>query len=369
MQTYKILHLIGGGEIGGAEQHVLTLLSNLNPSHFRPTVICLAKGPFAELLRQRGIECYTLPMKFPLDIIPLPDLIKIIRSNQISLIHTHGSRGNLLGRLAARFTGIPCLTTVHSSLRYDYLSRLQAWIALLIDRMTLPLATGVIAVSSFLARELIGKGALNVRTIYNGHAPISIPDPQKNRTDFRTRWKIPLDSVVVGTIARLHPTKGLEYLVAAAKLLQTRVPNLHLLIIGDGPLNSELQGTLSSTNIPYTLTGFIPQAYEALPAMDVFTLPSISEGMGLVLLEAMQAGIPVVASKVGGIPEVVRSDIDGLLVPPANPEQLAEGCLRLIEDHSLAERLVTSASERWQEFSIENMVKRTEDFYLSILQK
>lgn len=369
MKPYKILHIIGGGEIGGAEQHVLTLLKALDRTRFTPHLICLAHGPFAALARETNIPTRTHPMHFPLDLTPLPSLVRWARQEGIHLIHTHGSRANLLGRLGARWLGVPSITTVHSSLAHDYISPWSARIAITLDRLTLPMTSGIITVSEYLAQEVAARGGRNLGTIYNGQAPLAYPDSSSHRHQFRVQWGIPDDALVLGTIGRLHPTKGHTAFIKTATQLRLKFPNLHLLLIGDGPLRQDLESELKQSTIPHTLTGYLPQAYKALPAMDLFVLPSVSEGMGLVLLEAMQAGIPIVASAVGGIPEVVRAGKDGLLVPPGDVEGFSAACSKILDNPDLAKSLVLSSLSRWPKFSIDSMVRKTEQVYTRLLDK
>ncbi|WP_407306262.1 glycosyltransferase [Desulfosporosinus sp. SB140] len=366
MEKYKILHIIGGGEIGGAEQHVLTLLENLDRSRFSPYLICLTPGPFAALA-EPTIQTQTFAMRHPLDLSLLPGLMRWIRRQDIDLIHTHGSRANLLGRVGAKLLRLPNVTTVHSSLAHDYLSPRSARLALGLDRITLPLTTGIITVSQYLSDEVASRGGKHIKTIYNGQAPVPQADYSFSRNQFRKQWGIPDDALVLGTIGRLHPTKGQIVLIQAAHQLIEKFPKLHLLMIGDGPIRSVLESELKKASLPYTLTGYLPKAYEALPTMDLFVLPSISEGMGLVLLEAMQMGVPIVASAVGGIPEVVRSEQDGLLVTPGNAAELAQACTSILENSGRAKSLVSSGNRRWLEFSIEGMVRATEEVYKSLL--
>jgi len=367
VEPYKILHIIGGGEIGGAEQHVLTLLNGIDRTRFKPHLVCLTHGPFAALARENNIPTKTLPMHFPLDLSPLPALLNWARKEGINLIHTHGSRGNLLGRLCAKWLGVPCLTTVHSSLAHDYLSPWAARMALGLDRLTLPLTSGIITVSEYLAKEVASRGGRNLETIYNGQAPISFDDLSSSRHQFRLQWRIPAHALVLGTIGRLHPAKGQTYLIKAVTQLRSKYPNLHLLIIGEGPLRQDLELELKLNTIPHTLTGYLPQAYKALPAMDLFVLPSVSEGMGLVLLEAMQAGVPIVASAVGGIPEIVRDGKDGVLVPPGDVKGFRDACSSIIDNPDLAKSLVLSGLNHWPKFSIESMVGETEQVYTRVL--
>lgn len=370
MKTHKILQLIGGGEIGGAEQHVLTLLKEMDSSQYSLVSGCLIDGPFARLTEDTGIPTLRFPMRHALDLTPLPQLIRESKRQNFSMIHTHGSRANLLGRLAGRLLKIPVVSTVHSSLKQDYLSPSAAFLALTLDRLTLPLTSGIITVSEALAYEVSGRGGQKIRTIYNGVRPLPAFDSAERlslRQRSRQEWGIPADALVLGSIARLHPTKGITYLIAAATLLQREYPNLHLLLVGDGPLRSELETQLSSAGLSYTLTGFQPEAFRLLPAMDLFILPSLSEGMGLVILEAMQANLPIIASEVGGIPEVIRSGLDGLLVPSADPQALAAACRLILSDPDLACRLTESGAKHWTDFSVSRMIKQTEGFYQQIL--
>ncbi len=368
LTTDKILHLIGGEAIGGAEQHVLNLLTGLDVKRFSPILICLTKGSFASLAQEKGIFTTSFPMHHPLDLTLLPGLIKWAREQNISLFHTHGSRANLLGRLSAKFLRIPCVSTYHSSLSHDYLSPWSARLAISLDKLTLPLTAGIITISEHLNREVKARGAQRLKTIYNGYPRLTFSEPSTLRQHFRQHWNIPSQATVLGTIARLHPTKGHHYLIQAAARLKNKLSNLHLLFIGDGPLSKELELELRKEGINYTLTGYLPQAYEALPAMDLFVLPSLSEGMGLVLLEAMQARIPIVASIAGGIPELIRTRKDGLLVQSADPDALADACFTILENSSLAKALTDSAYLRWPQFSISKMLTETQGFYEQVLR-
>lgn len=371
MGTTKVLQLIGGGEIGGAERHLLTLLEGLESRSFALSIACLIDGPFAQLTREKGIQTYLFPMRHPLDLTLLPNIMKLIRKDGYSLLHTHGSRANLLGRLAGHFLKVPVVSTVHSSLQHDYLSRQAALLALFLDRITLPLTTGIITVSEALAEEVAGRGGKNIRTIYNGIPSLpSLHSNQKRqelRTNFRQTWGIPQNALVIGSIARLHPTKGLEYLIQGARLLQTDYPQLHLLLIGEGPLHTKIGEELKEAKLCYTMTGYLPKAYEGLPAMDIFALPSLSEGMGLVLLEAMQAQLPIVATAVGGIPEILNHRENGLLVPPQEPQALAQAFKELLEKPHYAQELGQNGHNSWSHFGVPEMLRQTRDFYQEVL--
>ena len=370
MPPWTIAHIIGGGDFGGAEKHVLTLLKHLDKKTLHPILICLQKGPLHDLAAEENIPVRCLPMGGPLNLSIMPKLIRTLREFRVDLIHNHGARANLFGRLSAAWLKRPNISTVHSSLAFDYLSAASARAALALDRLTLPLASGIITVSQFLADEVSSRGGKNIRVIYNAYTPDPNMTPEKLsslRSAFRRAWSIHEEATVLGSIARLHPTKGLEYFIKAAAIISRRLPNTHLLLVGRGPLQEALQKQAHAAGIAYTFTGFLPDVYPALSAMDLFILPSLSEGMGLALLEAMHAGLPIIATHVGGIPEVIRNEQEGLLIPPRDPEKIAAACLKVLHDPAFTETLKISGHARWPQFSREAMLRQTEEFYLELL--
>jgi len=366
----RVIH----GEIGGAEQHVLNLLQFSAREGVAAELLCLvADSPFAALTESLGIRTAVLPMRFALDLLPVRPIVKLLDTDKIDLIHCHGTRANLVGRLSAKISSRPCISTYHSLPETDYSSPRKGRLALGIDNLTLPLGAGFITVSAYLQKDLahrLAKKGLHkpCRTIYNGLAAFDFSHWDQMRRDFRTRWNIPVSCKLIGTIGRLHPVKGHLYLIEALKLLNQDFSDLHLLLIGEGREHQALEELLISYGIPYTLTGYLPDAWKALPAMDIFVLPSLSEGMGLVLLEAAQAGIPIVASAVGGIPELLKDNTEALLIQPGNPVDLTLACSRLLRDQALVQRLTLNARRRAEMFTIDQMLKDTASFYHAILE-
>ena len=370
--SFQVLHLIGGGEIGGAEQHILNLLKNFNQQQITPHLGCLVKNsPFATLARSQGIKTTIFTMRFPLDIGPVIPLIRYCRTHKIDLIHCHGARAALLGRLTGKLLSLANLSTIHSWPEFDYTSVWKGRLARFVEQKTLPWSSGIITVSDALQITLRDKTnpslPLRSKTIYNGIPRYDFSEHQIMRSCFRQQWGIKSTQKVIGTIGRLHPVKGQIYLAEAIKALCQVYADLHLLIIGDGPLRSELQSFLTANNISYTITGYYPAAWRALPAMDIFALPSVSEGMGLVLLEAAQAKVPIVASNTGGIPELFNHRREALLCRPADSEALAAACREILDNPDLAKMLIENAWQISKLFTIDRMVKDTTNFYLEIL--
>jgi len=371
--SYRVLHLIGGGEIGGAEQHVLTLFNNFKQDRVMPYLVCLvANSPLAVLAQSLGVHTTVISMRFPVDITPVLPIAQFCRTNRIDIIHAHGTRANLIGRLVAKLISLPC--TMHSLPEHDYTSGWKAKIALMLDNMTVPFSAGIITVSNSLQASLYqryGKRIKNlpVKTVYNGYPKLDFDKYNEMRNSFRNKWDISDNEIVVGTIGRLHPVKGHSYLISGLQLLSQEIPDLHLLLIGDGPIRNSLHRELEKSNLPYTMTGHVFPAWGALPAIDIFVLPSLSEGMGLVLLEAAQAEVPIVASRVGGIPEIWENQISALLITPAEPEEIAAACKRILQDESLRKHLISNAAQRANTLNEKTMTEETSSFYDTILNK
>ncbi len=370
MEKIRVLQVIGGNEIGGAEEHVLALCNGLDKDSFAPFLACLCRGPLHGAAEGQGIAVRTLDMKNPWDLTVIPQLVKLMKTLNIDIVHTHGSRANLTARISARWLNLPIVTTVHSSLAQDYLSKKAAWAAMLLDRLTMPSASRVITISNFLQPEAKERGARRTVTIYNGINPARFSGLELLENIY-LELGIEPGVPLVGTIGRLHPVKGLHYFLEAAQLVSLTHPGVKFLVVGSGPLEQDLRQKASDLNIAdkVLFTGYYPEIQRVLAILDILCLPSISEGMGLVLLEAMFFGKPVVASKVGGVPELVRHEENGLLVPPGDPILMAASISRLLDDKVLAARLGANGQRRFQEFSLERMLERTQKLYQEILQE
>lgn len=362
MSNQRVLQVIGGGEIGGAENHLLNLMRLLAGSDYEPVLVCLCSGPFAEQAARYGITTHTVPMAHPFDISKTKDIQNIIKSEQIKLVHTHGVRANLVARPAAYKSGIPVITTFHSSLQHDYNNPLAAYAARVVTHLTNRYTNRYIAVSGAIKDYML---TLNIPeqmidVIYNG-IPMNMDRSHYQRSLLRNKLGLPDDAKVIGTVGRLHQVKGHFHLLDAAQQLMKDYPDLYLVIVGDGPLAADYPDQISRRGLTgrVIMPGFCPDVYEYYAIMDIFCLPSLMEGQGLVLLEAMNIGLPVVATRVGGIPEVIRDGINGLLVPAGDAPALATAIARILDNPELAGNLVSHGEEILQQFSLDNMVKKT----------
>ncbi|RDV84490.1 glycosyltransferase [Ammonifex thiophilus] len=365
----KVLHVIGGGEFGGAEKHILTLYRAFDPDKVRMEVVCLFPAPFAELARKAGMRVEVLPMANKFDLRVVRRLRQLLTKGGYDLLHTHGVRANFLGRLAAWTWPGPVVTTVHSRLAQDYPRWWDRKINLLIEKWTCSRTDHFIAVSRFLAECLVQEGIApeKVTVVYNG---IELPSSSSSGAGFRKSWNVPSDAPLVATVGRLHPVKGHRYFLEAAAEVGRRLPHARFAVIGTGPEAEELRELAQRLGLAdrVIFTGFLPEVSSCYPEFDLLVLASLMEGFGLVVLEALARGVPVVATRVGGVPEVVREGETGLLVPPADSQALAQAILWMLEHQEEARRMASRGKEMVaRDFSSTRMAQNTLEVYRTVL--
>ncbi len=368
MGRTKVLHIIGGGEFGGAEQHLITLLRHVNPAEFELHAACFFSGPLAPLVVNEGFPAYVFPMQSKFDLSPVNEMASLIRREGFSIVHTHGVRANLVGRLAARRARVSrVVTTVHSVLDFDYPRYLDRLVNRMCENLTRRFTSRFIAVSEMLREQLTREGIPRDRitTIYNG-LELGQYNPLASGQGVREELGLNPEQTVAGIIARLHPVKGHDTLLKAMAEVVPDFPDLVLLVVGSGTERQRLERVTEGLGLKdrVIFTGFRSDIPEVIAALDFLVLPSLSEGLGLIVMEAMAMQKPVLATRVGGIPEVVTPGRDGLLVPPGDPEALARGIRTLAGDRELASRLAAAARKTIEtKFSAEKMGAETAALY------
>ncbi|NTW05058.1 MAG: glycosyltransferase [Peptococcaceae bacterium] len=374
MRQLRVLHVIGGGEFGGAERHILNLATAIDPSIVEVSVCCLFADPFLKVAREAGIKAYSIPMRHKLDFGIITKLRENIINDKIDIVHTHGVRANLVGRLAAKMSGVETvITTVHSLLAQDYPDTFSRLANMFIEKASGGITDHFIAVSGGLQKALIQQGIpkKKITVVYNGLDPEQFRKTPSSGTSWREKSGIPSEASLVSIVGRLHRVKGHRYfLKAAAELLKER-EDIHFLVVGSGPEGDALEEFTRELGISdkVTFTGFISDVSELMPELDLLVVPSLWEGFGLTALEAMAVGIPVVATSVGGLPEIVEHGSTGLLVPPADTAALAKSIVWII-DHPLEAREMAAAAKSVVEkkFTAAAMARKTEGIYQSMME-
>jgi glycosyltransferase involved in cell wall biosynthesis len=324
----RVLHVVNGDEYGGSER-VQDLLAAHLPAHgFEVGFACVKPGEVTEDRSRGPWPLHVLPMRSRADWGIVPELARILRQGRYALVHTHTPRAAMVGRpAAARALGVPMVHHVHGSTLAVWPGRIRNLVTTATERLSLVRVGGVIVVSRDMAREIRRLG-VPARRIFL--APNGVPGPATLPERAR-----PSGEWTIGTLARLRPGKGLEPLLEALALLRADGVPARLRVAGafeTEAYEATVRGTMRRLGLEPIVEwrGFRADVAAELRAMDLFVLPSLTEGLPMSLLEAMAAGVPVVASRVGGVPEVLRPGIDGLLVPPGDPPALAAAVARVV---------------------------------------
>lgn len=368
MRPLKVLHIIGGGEFGGAEKHILNLAGAVDPQAVEITVCCLFSAPFVEVAARAGIKALAIPMRSKADFGVIGKLAGLINSGEFDIVHTHGVRANLLGRLAARQAGKKkVITTVHSLLERDYQGIISRYVNNLAERSTRSLTGHFIAVSQGLKNSLVAGGipAKSITVIHNGILLDEVSPSDAAEIAIKEKLSIK-DEALVGIVARLHAVKGHRYFIEAARDVLLQRPETRFLIVGDGPYRPVLEKLTASMGIndKITFTGFVEDVYTIMAALDLLVISSLWEGFGLTAIEAMTLGVPVVATEVGGLPEVVQHGETGLLVPPANAAALAKNMVWMLDHPREARKMALKGGDIVRrKFTAGEMARRTVDLY------
>lgn len=376
MSKLRVLHVIGGGEFGGAEQHIVNLVSTFPKEEVEVAVICFYDSLFASKLREAGISVVTLDQFGRFDLRLLSALRRAFFTFQPAIIHTHGVKANFFSRLASRGMKLPLLTTVHSALHYDYTSTIGFMIVSLMERSTRLWNRHYIAISGAISEILRGQGvpAADISVIYNG---MDLTPYQQNqlrssdRSRLRAEWNIPEDVFLFGTVARFVPVKGLPILLDAfAQFVRDKEDAPFLVLIGDGSERALLETKVRELNLEKLVrfTGFRQDIPSCLHALDGFVHSSLYEGLGYTIIEAMASEVPVVASNVGGVKEFVFPMETGLVVEPGDPAALAQAMEQLYTSAELREKLVNNALAKVEaSFTIEQMTEQILALYRKLL--
>lgn len=373
MRTYHVLQVLRPMQ-GGMRRHVLDLIAGLLDAGHRVTAAC---PPATALFEELSEIVPTLA--FPLEdrLNPLADLKamrrlqKLMQSEAYDIVHLHGAKAGTVGRLAVRaIEPRPAvLYTVHNHVlpRQAVLKKVLN----VLERRLAPDTDRVIAVSDSLRREICqlygieGSRAVTIRNGIQGPPPLT---RQFARAVLGCEGE---ERMIIACIARMVPEKGIDVLLEAFTLLLSRGIDAELVLIGDGPMLSDYQNLAGKVGLARVrFLGEVANAAQLLPGIDIAVIPSRQEGLGLVAIEAMLAGRPVVASEVGGLPEVIVHGETGLLVPPEDPLLLASSLSYLIERHDVRERMGRRGHLRALEhFSAQGMLQALLREYDAVMER
>ena len=359
----KVLHLVQGLDVGGLEYMVVALVNRLNRKKFLPNICCF--DTLGELQNNLLNDTKTtlLKRKPGIDFFYPFKLAALLKKDQADILHLHNSTAFFYGVLAGKIAGIRRI--IYTEHARDVAPNIKVRI---MDKILSYMTDRIVVVAEFLKRNLVHKEWINpeiISTIYNG-----IDGDQFSR-EFDREGIIKELSVspaanLIGIVARLDPIKNHRCLIKAMKKVSTIFSDAVLLVIGDGPLREELEELVTEEQLQDNILflGTRNDIPRLLSMLDIFVLCSLSEGLPLTILEAMAAGKPIVASAVGGIPEVIDHGIDGILIPSDDSDRLAEAISELLHDDKKRDDMGEKARKKFEErFTIQTMVERYEELY------
>ncbi|PLS85726.1 MAG: hypothetical protein CYG60_11055 [Actinobacteria bacterium] len=362
----RLLLVIDSLDIGGAERYVVDLAVALCGKGYEVTVACSVDGPLSGLLEEANIPVRPLLRRLVKRRTSMAfawKLRRLLRAERFDLVHAHVYASSAAAAIATWGTGVPLVITEHTEAPW------RTWRARLVSRWVYRRAEHVITVSSAIRRLLIeGYAVPPDRVTFVPNAVVAVPDsPSRFTSAIPAEWR---EGPVIGRVARLQPEKGIEIFLEAAARVAPLFPKANFLVIGDGPLREELAALAGRLGLEQRVhfLGFRSDARALIEVSDVLVVSSLSEGTPLVILEAMAAGVPIVATTVGGIPDQVRHEKEGLLVAPGDPVALGDAVLKLLPDPTYARRLGEAGRRRAaSEFSHATLLQRIEAVYRTAL--
>lgn len=369
----KIIHMISGGDVGGAKTHVLSLLAGLNKTE-TVHLICFTEGPFADEARQLGI---------PTTVIADSSLLRtgkrilaMIRHDGYQVIHCHGARANMMGMLLRKKAGVPVISTIHSDYRLDYLGRPMAALTYgNINKIALRRFDAWVGVSAGMTNLLISRGfdPQRVYTLYNGvdfsRQPEIVPRDAYLKS---IGLSVEEDTVVFGIAARINPVKDMTTLIRAFAAAVEECPNIRLVIAGDGEQEAEIRALARELCPSGTVcfAGWVQQIDSFYNALDVNVLTSLSETFPYALTEGARMHCATIASRVGGVPYLIDDGFNGLLFEPRDVAKLTSHMVYFArhreERLAMGEKLYEKAR---RDFSLEAMVSKQESIYETIIRR
>jgi glycosyltransferase involved in cell wall biosynthesis len=364
----KVVHVTEGAGWGGMEAHLYSLLPGLQ-ARDKIEVECITfhDGLFCGRLRARGIKTIVFSRVWKLDLLVLIKLIAYFRSSKVDIIHLHGYLAIFYGIVAGAMCGIPGkVITLHASSTYGdpnkKLTKLNCylWLAYFLIKKASAYA---IAVSKETYDTHLKEGKISWERMTVIHNGIGVEESQSCESCVSKRDLGVKDThFVVGIVGRIDKNKGHIYFIRAAQSILKKREDVDFLIIGNGPMEGELKAFCRVNDLEGHIhfLGFQDKVLAYLSLMDILVIASSSEGIPYTLLESVSKGVPVVATNVGGISEVIQDGVSGLLVPPRDPGAIAARIMSLLDDGALRKRLSRNGQETLiKQFSQEAMVQST----------
>lgn len=376
----KVLHIITHLEVGGAQDNTIYTCEKLDRKLFDVALASNGQGEWKDRVhRIKNLEILEIPhlvreINIIQDILAFMDLIRIIRRGHFDIIHTHSTKPGVLGRLAAKITGVPLVVhTVHGFPFYDQMPEIQRRFYIGVEKLMGLFCQQTITVSKLNLAKIVRLGIAQQKSVMNIYSGINFNKFDKTQySTIKQELGISNQTCLIGTVGRLSDQKDpFNFLRAIPAVIKSH-RNVHFIFVGEGRLRSDMESYITRNGLQsrITLLGNREDIPNIMKGMDIFVLSSKYEGLGRSLTEAMYCKVPVVATAVEGVPELVKNRKTGRLVEPGNSHELANGIISLLvhSNHSatMANRAYRIVSGK---FNINTMVKQIGELYLTKLKR
>jgi glycosyltransferase involved in cell wall biosynthesis len=370
MKKIRVLHLITRLPIGGAERLLIGVLRTLDTESFESVVCCIMdRGELAVEVEALGVPLVSLGLmqKHGFDRKVVPALCQLMRDQRIDIVHTHLYHANLYGRLAARNAKLPAIASVHNTY-----SR-PRWHRLLINRFLARGTYRITAGSREIEEDILRYDKVAVEKVVRLTNCVDLDRVGSDLSPAQAKTQLGFapDDTVIGCVGRMEEQKGHGYLLEAfaqlCSLPHAPAARLRLLVVGDGRLKQTLHDSAARLGIAHAcrFPGSISRLADVYRGIDIFVMPSLWEGLSLAMLEAMAAGLPMIATAVGGTREVIgETDSYGIVVPPADPQALALAIERLLMNPALRRSMGESGAQHVRSrYDVVSQVRQLEAIY------
>ncbi len=375
----KVLHVITRF-IGGSGGNTLISATDMDPDRYETWVAAMPGGPLWEQARQGGVKTVDIihmrERIAPLDdLLACVELVRLMRREQFTVVHTHCSKAGFIGRVAARIARVPTVVhTFHLFAAHDGLSWSRRMAYLLLDRSVRSLAHRYVAVAPRVAREAVEQRIAPPGRVVVVPSAVDLAEiPDETDRDVRTELGLAADTPLVGTVGRIVAQKSPLDFVRMCALIHAERPEVAFVMVGDATLESagleeETHREAERLGVPVLFTGFRADAPRIAAALDVYVVPSLYEGLGRAVTEAMASGRPVVATAVNGVPDLVEPGSTGLLAAPGDPASLASAVTWLLDHPEEARLMGLQGRDRVRShFGAEIMCGALDDLYSELL--
>ncbi len=378
-KKYKILHIHVLPVISGSGINTFLTMNGLK-NKYEMEMACAPGKDLNDMVIENGMRVHEIknfvseakPLK---DIHALWQLYKLLKTEKYDLVHTHNSKGGFLGRLAAKLAGVPhVIHTVHGFAFHNNETFIRRTLFYFLEKMVHNWCDAYICISKplvdlWIKHKLAPKE--KITKIYSG-IEISEFASKDKREKIRNELGIKDNEIAIGQVSKLWEGKGHIDIINAVPMIIKKHTNCKFFFIGDGPIRKKLELEIKKRNLEHKIfiTGHRNDIPQITSALDIAVLASYYEGMGRVILEAMATGLPVVATSVGGIVDLIDNAQTGILVKPHSPKQLAQAIIKLIKDSNLRTKMGQAGVKKIDKhFSSQTMIKEIDKLYMNILNK